>query len=261
MTKSVEIPQIQYTTELGQFKFTGVNRDTTNPKSQARIKAIKESMLKNGFKPTEPIKVSSKGVIIDGQHRLKAAEAVGCGVYYMVDKTIKNTSKEYFKAALEMNDPSTQRAWGMNDYLHGYVAQGNQDYVTLQNFVDVYGDDFTLTECSMFLMNSGTKHCNKKDFSSGKFKVASVELATTWADNILKLKPYFKNGYNKSVFVRSMVSILEKHDNFDFDRFLHKVSLRPHELVICGDRKTYKLMIEDIYNYKVRENDKLNLRF
>ena len=54
---------------------------------------------------------------------------------------------------------------------------------------------------------------------------------------------------------------MEKKPEFSFDRFLHKVNLRPGMIKKQGDKDSYKLMIEDIYNFKANSNDRLNLRF
>ncbi len=54
---------------------------------------------------------------------------------------------------------------------------------------------------------------------------------------------------------------MEKKPDFKFEEFLHKVKLRPSSIYVCGDKKSYAEMIEDIYNYKRRNDEKLNLRF
>jgi hypothetical protein len=113
----------------------------------------------------------------------------------------------------------------------------------------------------MLLQNSGTRHVDKQDFADGKFIVGDMDKAKEWANNLLQLKPYFEKGYNKSVFVRTLLTIMEKKSDFKFEEFLHKVKLRPSSIFMCGDKKSYAEMIEDIYNYKRRTDEKLNLRF
>ena len=88
-----------------------------------------------------------------------------------------------------------------------------------------------------------------------------MNIAKEWANNLLQLKHYFEKGYNKSVFVRTILTIMEKKPEFKFEEFLHKVKLRPSSIYVCGDKKSYAEMIEDIYNYKRRNDEKLNLRF
>ena len=251
----VVIPKIQFTTNLGMFKISEVNRDFTTPRSTRRIKRISQSMKEVGFLPTQPITIAPSGHVVDGQHRLQSAKELGIGVYYMVDTTIKNSTASIFQAAVRQNE--SQESWSKNDYIKGYVARGNKNYVTLKEFMNEF-PMFSMTECMMFLQNSGTKHCSKVSFSQGLFQVENLEKAKQWATDILQLEPYFKDGYNSSVFVRTMLTIMEKEPNFSWDNFIHKVKLRPSMIHRCGDKKSYSMMIEDLYNYRNRE--KLNLR-
>jgi hypothetical protein len=89
--------------------------------------------------------------------------------------------------------------------------------------------------------------------------VKNIKKAEEWASYLLELKPYFEKGYNKSVFVRTLLTILEKKKDFKFNEFLHKVKLRPGSLYLCGDKRSYSEMIENIYNFK--RSNKINLRF
>ena len=109
-------------------------------------------------------------------------------------------------------------------------------------------------------MNSGSKSVDKVDFADGKFEITNLKKAEQWAGYLLELKPYFDKGYNKSVFVRTMLTILEKKKEFKFDEFLHKVSIRPRSMVMCGTVDQYLEMIEDIYNYKRKNDEKIILR-
>jgi hypothetical protein len=251
----VVIPQIKYTTNLNMFKISEVNRDFTTPRSQRRIKRIAQSMKEVGFLPTQPITISPTGLVSDGQHRLESAKSLGIGVYYMVDHTIKNSAASLFQAAVRQNE--VQESWSKNDYIKGYVARGNKHYETLKSFMSEF-PMFSMTECMMFLQNSGTRHCSKTTFAQGLFQVEDVDKGRQWATDILQLEPYFKDGYNSSVFVRTLLTIMEKEPNFSWENFIHKVKLRPSMIFRCGDKKSYSTMIEDLYNYRTRE--KLNLR-
>lgn len=257
MSTTKTTPKIGFTKNLGMFKFHDVNRDYTNVNSQNRIKAIAQSMIEEGLFP-HPIIVTSKFIIVDGQHRVKAAEIAGKGIYYIVDDTIQNTTKSIFKSAKGFN--KNAKVWSKEDYIKGYVTQGNESYKILEDFRKRY-PMFSLTECLMLLVNSGTKNIEKTAFADGKFQVKSLKVAEEWANNLISLRPYFEKGYNKSVFVRTLLTIMERKPEFDFNRFLHKVKLRPNMIYLCGDKKSYSDMIEDIYNYMVKSQDKLNLRF
>lgn len=222
-----------------------------------------EVMKKIGFRQTEPIIVTRPDKngniwVIDGQHRLLAATALGIGVYYVVDESVNpNSEKSIFDKFREYN--KCKKKIKKNDYVHGFATMGMDNYQALQEFSKKY-PMFSLTEQMMFLQNSGTKHPSKKHFQEGKFEIGNLNIAEKWAKNILELKPYFEKGYNKSNFVRTLLTIMEKKKAFKFDEFLHKVKLRPGSIYLCGDKRSYSEMIENIYNYKRRENEKLNLR-
>lgn len=248
---------VMFTTNLDLFKFHEVNRDFTTVESTNRIKRIAESMKEDGVLQI-PIIVNRNYVIVDGQHRVNAARIVGKGIYYLMDETIPVNAKGIFERARKLN--RNMKEWGKKDYIHGFAKQGNQNYQILQDFGNKY-PMFSLTERIMLLMNSGSRSVDKNEFSDGKFEIGSVRKAETWAQHLLDLKPYFEQGYNKSNFVRTLLTILEKKKDFKFDEFLHKVKVRPTELKVCGDKKSYAELIENIYNFKRKSEDKLNLRF
>jgi hypothetical protein len=250
--------KVLFTTNLGIFKFHDVNRDFNNAESQNRIRRIEESMKEDGVLPI-PIIVTTKMYVVDGQHRLNAALRLGAkGLYYIVDESIPNTPKGIFDYAKKIN--RNAKEWGKKDYIHGLARQGNKNYELLEFFGEKY-PMFSLTERIMLLLNSGSKSVDKGDFADGKFEIANLKKAEQWAGYLLELKPYFDKGYNKSVFVRTMLTILEKKKEFKFDEFLHKIKLRPTSIKLCGDKKSYAEMIEEIYNFKRKSDDKVNLRF
>ena len=48
-------------------------------------------------------------------------------------------------------------------------------------------------------------------------------------------------------------------EEFDLKTFIRKLELQPSALSDCSNRTQYKMLIEDIYNYKSR--NKVNLRY
>lgn len=249
--------RILFTSNLSMFKFSEANRVYDTPESKNRIRRIAESMKSDGLLP-HPIVVTSKMIVVDGQHRVKAAEIAGKGVYYLVDDTIANTAKSIFNAAKKYNRDA--KVWSKADYIHGLSVQGNENYKILEEFSKKY-PMFSLTERLYLLMNTGTKSVGKHDFADGKFKIENLQKAEEWANNLLRVRPFFEKGYNKSNFVRTMLTILEKKQDFNFDEFIRKLELRPGSIYLCGDKRSYASMIEDIYNYRRKINEKLNLRF
>lgn len=253
---------ILYTTNHGMFELVDVNREITDSQSVNQIIDISEDMKVNGFRYTEPIVVTRKDrngkhKIVDGQHRYAAASAANVGIYYVVDEDIPLTKKGIFDAFIMYN--KVKKKVRKNDYIHGHAEMGNENFKILQEFGEKY-PTFSLTERMMLLQNSGTKHPETEQFQKGKFNIASLKTAESWANYLLQIKEYFPKGYNKSNFVRAILTIAERNKDFKFEEFIHKVKLRPGSIHLCGDKRSYSEMIEDIYNYRRRKNEQLDLR-
>jgi hypothetical protein len=244
---SKEVNTIYQTTDYGMFKFDPTNR----PVDDRRVNQLVKSMLVKGF-INQPIKVTTKMVVVDGQHRLTAAKIAKKPVLYFIDES-KGT---VFDKAASSN--RLGKMWSKQNYLDGLAAKGIKPYVILSSFQKKY-PDFRLTELINMLSNGNTG-VTVDDFASGKFQVKDVYIANKWAADILKLKPYY-NDYKKSLFVRSLIEVMKSHPEFDFDKFFDKVQKRPAMLHPCGDRRQYKQMIETVYNYHRRGDDRIYLRY
>jgi len=111
----------------------------------------------------------------------------------------------------------------------------------------------------MMLVKNSNSSAERGTFELGNFKVSDMKLAYKWGHNIMKLQQVF-DGYNKSIFVRAIIKVLQK-PQFDFDEFFHKVNLRKGMIHMCGTVDQYVEMIEKIYNFRRPADDKINLRF
>lgn len=238
------VDSIYETKDYNKFNFHPNNREIEDP----HVKQLVVSMREKGWLKESNMVVNEKMTIIDGQHRLMAAMIVGIPVKYKVSVGAG------ISEIRELN--KNQKNWTKLNHLEGFVKDKNPHYVMLDNFMKMF-PSFRLTECLMMCKN-GFTDVSKSDFENGRFIVKDMNLARTWGHNIMKLKPYFPNGYNKSIFVRSLIKCLTK-PGFVFDEFLHKVKIRPGSIHLCGTVDQYVEMIESIYNYK--RTDKVNLRF
>lgn len=237
---------VYYTKDLSMFKGLDHNR----VKNTSRIKEIAKSMVDEGLMKI-PIIVNRKKEIIDGQHRYEAAKIAGKGIYYIQASTYGEDEMMIINR--------TVKSWNKADYLSHFVSKGNDDYIKLQNFSEKY-KQFGLTDSMMFLTNQGFAP-KKNVFNEGLFKVKSVKKAEQWADFIVSLNKYFPEGYSRTVFVRTMISILNKYEGiFNMEEFSKKADIRPDMFHICGDVGGYQRMIEDIYNYKRRVDQKIFIR-
>ena len=74
---------------------------------------------------------------------------------------------------------------------------------------------------------------------------------------IILLKDFYA-GYKRRSFILAMSTLL-KNENFSFVEFVSKLKLQPTALVDCKDISQYKMLIEEIFNY--RRKPKVNLRY
>jgi hypothetical protein len=110
------------------------------------------------------------------------------------------------------------------------------------------------------LMKNGMNSGNREEIESGELRIGNINKAYEWGHHLTHIKPFFPRYYNKSIFVRAMVKVLSSCPEFVFDDFLHKVKLRPMMMKPCGTVDQYVQMIEDIYNYRRNNDEKIRLR-
>lgn len=259
MNNTVQDLRVNMTADLSIFKFLDGNR----PPNPQHIKRLAASIKQYGML-INPILVNEHHEIIDGQHRYLAAKKMNASVYYII---VRGYDLEQVHT-LNMN----QKNWTVKDFLHGYADMGLKDYIILRNFWQkhnwlritdaialcsnvTFGPDFTR---SSKVNKSGRIENRKKDFKAGTWTVGDMQLAET---NVLKIKsiePFFADGYNDTQFIGTMLTLF-KNDNYNHEKFIQKLKLQKTALTKCAKREQYKLLIEDIYNYKSRV--KVNLRY
>lgn len=251
MQEKKMVTVVYKTSDLSIFKSLDGNRI---PNLQ-HVRRLSESIKQNGMK-CNPIIVNENLQVIDGQHRLLAAKEAKSFIYYIMLK------------GYNLNDVHTlnlnQKNWTKKDFMYGYADMGIESYVNLKRFVE-NNNDYTFTDCVAFCQNTSvgnsrtlaiqTKLGNKvkedtQIFEQGTWKCGDMKLAQDWANKIRAIKIYY-NGYNKSSFVGTMITLF-CNKNFNYNEFIHKLSLQPTSLVDCANREQYKSLIEDIYNYKSR---------
>ena len=254
-----EVNKVYKTNKLEIFKPIVGNRPT-NP---MHIKRLSSSIKQNGLLQN-PIIVNEKMQVIDGQHRLSAAKLANSYIYYIIAKGYNLKDVQ----TLNLN----QKNWNKKDFMDGYAAMGIESYIKLKDFIN-YNKVFNIRDCIALCSNSTTdrssdltnkyrvsrkKPVNVKEiFEEGTWKGKDFKLAQENADKLKMIQPYY-DGYRRSTFIGTILQLL-KNDNFNFIQFLDKLKFQKNKLQDCTSVSQYKLLIEDIYNYKRRE--KVNLRY
>src|SRR5690606_32281431 len=118
--------KILQTTDYGQFKIKKGNREINRGTVNRLMKAIsKKNMLS-----ANPIIVNSKLEVIDGQHRLAAAQQLGVPINYVI---FNPASLEEIQM-LNVN----MKPWSSLDFLQSYIAVGKKEYKDFKDFYEKY---------------------------------------------------------------------------------------------------------------------------
>lgn len=230
------------TTDYDQFKTLEGNRD---------INKLHLSRLMASFERTPLITViivNEKREVIDGRHRLQVAKSLGLPIWYIVIPGYGLEEVHILNA--------NQKNWSADDYLKGYCDMGLEHYVVYRDFKDEFGFDHNTTR-TLLTGTAVSGRCT--EFYEGRFEVADLDRAYKWAEQIRNVAPYY-NGWKRRSFIHAMVSLF-KRPQFDYSRFVMKIKSQPTRLIDCADTSRYVELIEEVYNYRCSEKNKINLRF
>jgi len=252
---SQEVNTVYKTNDLSVFNQIVGNR----PPNPQHIRRLVGSIKENGVLQN-PIIVNEKMDVIDGQHRLMAAKKSFSSIFYIVVKGYSLNEVQ----VLNIN----QKNWTKKDFMEGYADMGVEPYLKLRNFTR-RNTAFNITDCIAMCSNKATSSGSdvngkyrgdvvmkmKEVFEEGTWVGRDFEEAQESANKLMMLKRFY-SGYKRSTFVSTMLGLFQ-NENFDFTEFLGKLKLQKIE--DCISVAQYKLLIEDIYNYRRRE--KVSLRY
>lgn len=221
--------------------------------------------LKTSFEKSylmSPILVNEKYQIIDGQHRFNAAKALKLPVHFIV------ANGYGLREVQTLN--TNMKNWKKEDYLHAYCDLGYDEYLKMKQFMQDF-PDFGIAVAEQLITNTvgGANNSRSmkiqgdvikgklRDFQEGELRIPNLILAYDNAEKIMMFKPYY-DGFNRKGFVASMIGMF-KHENYNHSQMIQKVKNNPIALTHCSNVTQYKILIEEIYNFRSRV--KVSLRF
>lgn len=254
--KDQSVYQVMKTSNPSQFKILPDNRNLNLLHVRRLVESFKEKHL------ISPIIVNERYEVIDGQHRLEASKETGMPIYYIMIKGYGIKEVQVFN--------TNQKNWTKLDWLNMYCAEGKRAYLELKEFMNDFPDfQFQAAERIMSLRGSHDKtkredgkSISMKDFQNGKLVVPNLSASYSVARRLLDFKPYYA-GFNKGIFVSTMLPLLLNGKKFKYDHkeMMHKISTCPIKMTDCLDVDSYKLLLEDIYNYKRQKENKVSFRY
>lgn len=251
MNTTYEVPQkvaiqIYKSKNYEQFFLIPGNRTII----EKHVRQLMDSMSEEEC--VSPIQVNEKMEIIDGQHRFTALVRLKKPIHYYIVKGAN------LKTVQKLN--SYTKDWNTMEYVNSYIESGNQNYIAYKEFFDNYklGHIVSSTLLSGCVLAGNGRGSDDKMFKNGNFKVKDLKDAIVKAEMLLEIKDYCPT-YKARSFVWAILKCWNNKD-FDWKRFVNKAKYQSKKFVTCSNADQYLEVIEDVYNYNSRREDKLLLR-
>jgi hypothetical protein len=233
---------IQETLDYDMFSFIHNNRE----QSRGHIEALKKAFNEVGnLTRVQPILVNERYQVIDGQHRLIACQELGEPIYFT---TVSGLT---ISDARNMN--ILHREWLPLDYAKSYALSGNENYQRFLSMLEDYEVGFSNT----LIFICGYQNGIYKDFRRGDFVMRDEEKARKLLKQYKEVLDTAEHKSNAKV-ARALYWIFSS-DKYDHKRMLQKLSLNKTMLKGYNSVADYRTSLEEIYNYKVTEPNRVRL--
>lgn len=231
-------PVIHNTKNYKLFRNLEGNRQV----SEGHLFQLTKAIAKNNLLPYEPIVVNEKMEVIDGQHRLKIAEANNLTIYYVIAKGTKLEDVQMIN--------SSAKPWTAHDYLRSYVRLKKPAYIKLQQYVETYG----LTISNALVFFSKGKWARWSMFKRGEFTIDNEEAAEMMINAYAQMKPYVESVrvWNDREFVRAVQQLANK---ISIDEFIAKLEVYGSPIEYQATTKNYLRVFEEVVNFRMRKNN------
>jgi hypothetical protein len=229
---------INKTKEYGKFVLRTDNRAKID---SAHVKALVKSIQGKNMLQYRPIMINEKWEVIDGQHRLKAAEKLGVEIYYEMNKNLE---------AQDIILINNQKSWGIADYLNFYCAQGNQEYIKLKEFMTSNNLNLKVA----LILSLGSSLSKRQVFKNGDYvfneemKDSCLEKCWDTIEFIQKINGF--SLYTTSAKFWQPLAHLIRHPDFNSEKWFKNLNLFIERVGPKVSSKDYAKMFSDIYNFR-----------
>jgi hypothetical protein len=194
-----------------------------------------------------PILVDDDMRIIDGQHRLEAAKALGIEIFYQV------RSAATHEDIVILNAP--QKSWNSEDYVNYYVSLGKSDYLKFKEYSQQKG----VTVGQLVRLFTGRASTVLWKIKTGELKffgdneLADMDARFLKMESAITIMKTYILGDHKFLLSNKLkaglIRFLENEDVV-FDTLLAKLRIKSDAIKPCADVQSYCVMFRDIYNWK-----------
>lgn len=222
---------MQNTKNYNCFKYIVSNREINHAHVNRLVKSIKNNNLLH----LNPVIVNTKMEVIDGQHRIAAAEILGVEIYFQVDEMVSK------KDLSDLN--SVKKNWSTVDYINYWTIEKAKGFDELSKFLSVY-PNLPPSTALMLLSADGSRDINA--LKNGTIDTSNKEEATKIAEIIKKFRNIIDFAYDRN-FILSINKVI-KTGKYDQEVMDKRLESNARALVKCATIKQYIDLIEEIYN-------------
>lgn len=235
---------MEKTTDYEIFK----KHESNTPIDPANLRKVVASIKCRNLLEMRPIVVDAEMRVIDGQHRLEAAKILNLPIFYEIKK------KAVAHDMVLLNE--AQRKWKLENYVHFWAAEGNENYQKLLRFCQ----DCEISVQDFFKFSKRTGARSNKKVRLGTFCFLENEI-----DDKIKEKGEFvrevisflspkllcsnKNFLYSSAFRRGLIFLMQNPE-FENAVFMQKLEIQIPKVVNCTKSGQYYEMFKSIYNYR-----------
>lgn len=237
---------LHHTTDYDKFSLMHNNRDA----NRSHIEALKDAFVEKGnLTIVQPILVNESLQIIDGQHRYIAAKELGQPIYYTIREGLT------IGDARSMN--ILHRAWTNEDFAWSYAEGGNQQYKDYLKLREDFGFGHAVT---MNYIYGGDVSGVFGIFRRGELQIADPALVRERLSKLYEvLEKVPENMIRDKNIAYALLKIM-KNPVYDQRRMLQKMELFGSATMRrFGDREEYLRALEETYNYRAGENNRIRL--
>lgn len=222
------------------FRFLDGNREV----NRTHLKNLIESIEQNNMLAANPIVINENREVIDGQHRLKAAEALGVPIYYTVVKPSSLSEVHLLN--------TTNRSWFLKDFLDSYATLGYPEYLIVKDYINKYKTPISLT-LAILSSRIGKSSPTNRLFKKGQFVVTNQDEALAFGQLLLKVRSIVNNDQItlNGEFALALWRVYSKLDQRRFITQLESSQYKMQSSRLVGD---FLRQIEAIYNYGHSKN-------
>ncbi len=216
---------------------------------KGQVKKLIQSISTNNLLEYNPIMVTKRGLVIDGQHRLEAARSLNLPVFY-------NEVSGNLTEVILLN--SNAKNWSIDDFVNSHIELGNDEYVALKQFKEKWGVAYTTAASLLMAKKVGSDLDKISDpLKEGSFKVLSLKRA----NEVMEWTSSFSDYADKVImknrsFIKAVETLLDT-DEITLSGLNRKLEIANRKLVRSSTRMDYLRQIEEIVNFKSRTKVRL----